>query len=123
MLSVLICEDRWTSFYQNWAKESLVNDGDGVYLNGNEQQYKWFAQPSGRDETDVRFHFTDCSHILTKSCLRTKICTSGIKGLNKEAWIRAAKDDSTKLNIAIVVECIDKQSVAFARRIFGEIYE
>ena len=35
------------------------------------------------------------------------------------AWEKAAISDCTQLNIAIVKECIDKQSVPFAQRMFG----
>jgi len=119
VLSTLLCEDKWQMYYQNWTEQSPVKDD--VLINGNHQLYKWFAHPSCNERREFRCHFTDCSHILT--CLRTKICTTGIKGLKKDAWISAAKDGNTKLNIAIVVECIDKQSVAFAKRVFAEDVE
>ena len=81
----------------------------------------WFSQPHTDDKGNIRFHFTDSAHILT--CLRSKICTSGIDGLKKNAWIEAALSEQTSLNIGIVQECLDKQSVAFAKRVFGEDVE
>ena len=55
--------------------------------------------------------------------MRTKLCTSGIEGLRKQAWEKAAESSETSLNIAIVLECLDKQSVAYANRMFAEDVE
>lgn len=41
----------------------------------------------------------------------------------KEAWKKAAESERTQLNVAIVTECIDKQSVPFAKRMFTEDVE
>lgn len=82
-------------------------------------EFKWFSKLHWHENGNARFHFTDSSHILT--CLSTKICTSGITGLRQEAWVTAATSEETNLNIAIVVECIDKQNVAFAKRILDRM--
>ena len=51
--------------------------------------------------------------------LRTKICTTGIKGLTRKAWETAALSTDTQLNISVVIDCVDKQDVSLARRLFG----
>lgn len=122
VLNALVCEDKWEKRVSTWQKDSPSNF---LVLDQNhnkcEQDIIWFPQPHVDENGKIRFHFTDCSHILT--CLRTKICTSGINGLQRQAWVDAAKSDATSLNIGIVVECIDKQSVPFAKCVFGEDVE
>lgn len=118
-LAVLLSEDKWQSYHQQWMRESEVEMK--VMIPNVCEDYRFFSKPLADINGSIRCHFTDCSHILT--CLRTKICTTGIAGLNRNAWIMAAESDETLLNIAIVIECIDKQSVAFAKRVFGEDVE
>ena len=117
VLLICLCQDKWPHYYRQWAEKSPVKK---VIVKGCEIQ-NYFSQPKVDLNGKVRFHFTDACHILT--CLRTKICTTGISGLRKIAWEKAAKSKDTRLNVAIVLECIDKQSVAFAKRVFGEDVE
>ncbi|MEW8547711.1 MAG: hypothetical protein AB2693_29740 [Candidatus Thiodiazotropha sp.] len=43
--------------------------------------------------------------------------------MSRKAWEVAALSDRTKLNISVVVDCIDKQDVSLARRLFSEDVE
>ena len=43
----------------------------------------------------------------------------GIKGLTRKAWETAALSTDTQLNISVVIDCVDKQDVSLARRLFG----
>ena len=52
--------------------------------------------------------------------IRTKLCSTGIQGLKTEAWKKAALSKDTLLNISVIIDCIDKQDVALARRVFAE---
>ena len=99
----------------DWKSQSLFQDEltiDGLHVS------HWFSQPEVCSDNNVRFHFVDACHILT--CLRTKICTSGLPGCNvqRKAWETAALCPTTNLNISLITECVDKQSVPYARRIF-----
>ena len=40
--------------------------------------------------------------------------------MDRKAWEVAALFPETKLNIAVIVECVDKQDVGIARRVFAE---
>jgi hypothetical protein len=112
-LACVLAHDCYHDRYLNWCSKSAMPNTDIIQDSKNRS---WFSVPSNSCSDAVRFHFDDCCHILT--CLRTKICTTGIAGLQQIAWEKAAISESTKLNIAIVKECIDKQSVPFARRMF-----
>lgn len=120
ILVSVLCEDRWEGEVKNWRNSAplqyIKTSEDGAEIEMN-----WFSKPHTDKHGKVRFHFTDCSHILT--CLRAKICTTGIAGLRKQAWVDASISEDTNLNIGIVVECIDKQSVPFAKRMFGDDVE
>ena len=114
-LNIIMSEYEWkNSELRNWTYR---NNASGYSLSENFMRcIDWFSVPS-INEDRVRFHFTDPSHILT--CLRTKLCTTGIKGLDIKAWEAAALSEDTNLNISLVVECVDKQSVAFAKSVFA----
>ena len=99
--------------------ETLMNSGGYPACNsiaGITDCINWFSKPN-MTEKDLRFHFTDACHILT--CLRTKLCTTGISGLSIDAWTEAALSQTTSLNIAVITDCVDKQSVSIARRVFA----
>ena len=48
------------------------------------------------------------------------MCSTGIPEINikKKAWLDAAKSESTKLSLPLVMDLIDKQNNAFALRTF-----
>ena len=52
-------------------------------------------------------------------------CSSGIpeRGLQKEAWVRAAKGGKAGLNIALVEDLVDRQSDTFAHATFSQKVE
>ena len=114
-LNAIVCENKYTE----WKNSSLIPSD--ICVAGSREPLRWFSQPSVDKNGSARFHFIDACHILT--CLRTKICTTGIAGLKKEARMKAAESESTMLNVAIVIECVDKQSVAYAKRVFAEDVE
>ena len=114
-LNIIMSEYEWAnSELRDWKYQ---HDSDGYLLDETfGRSIDWFSIPSVVDNR-VRFHFTDPSHILT--CLRTKLCTTGIQGLDIKAWEFAALSEDTNLNISLIVECVDKQSVAFAKSVFA----
>lgn len=118
-LCILKAENTWNQTVEEWYADSPIKNC--IPIGNLSNDIVWATKPRKGGDGKYRFHFTDYSHILT--CLRQKVCTSGIKGLSKQAWIQAALSKTTVLNISIVVDCIDKQSVAFAKRLFGEDVE
>ena len=64
-----------------------------------------------------QFTILDQHHLFTNA--RSKCCSSGIpeRGLQKEAWVRAAKGGKAGLNIALV-DLVDRQSDTFAHATF-----
>lgn len=115
----LIAECKWDEEFRKWKLGSPFSGK--VTIHGYPSKIEWFSQPRVDGDGKIRFHFTDSCHILT--CLRTKLCTTGIHGLERKAWEIAALSKQTKLNISVVVDCVDKQDVTLARRVFAEDVE
>ncbi|KAK7105400.1 hypothetical protein V1264_016787 [Littorina saxatilis] len=122
ILAALKAETVWTSKVDEWrGKQSSFEQNCTV--EGTDYELDWFSSPLVGSDGCIRFHFTDACHLLT--CLRTKICTHGIPGagLQRQAWEEAAMSRETSLNIAVVLDCLDKQSVEFAKRVIGQDVE
>lgn len=105
----------WNEVESSWTRNSPVAYNGVAEVVDNIQ---WFSKPAMRPNGKLMFHFTDAFHILT--CLRTKICTTGI---DKRALEKAALSSNTKLNIAVVLECVDKQDVGIACGVSAEDVE
>lgn len=103
-------------FYKKWQSNAAIPNGIDIIHTENNTQ--WFSQPAINKDGKIRFHFTDAYHILT--CLRTKLCTTGIQGLDRKAWEIAAESPETSLNITLILDCVDKQDVSLARRVFAK---
>ena len=108
-LMVILAENTWECMYRDWQKAGPIPGG--IEIEEVTSCIQWFSQPCVGRDGNIRFHFTDACHILT--CLRTKICTTGISGLSRKAWEVAA----------LVVDCVDKQDVSLARRLFSKDIE
>ena len=113
-----LAELTWQTVLKEWYQSNPISN---VGIKDIADKIEWFSQPAVDDGGRLKFHFTDACHILT--CLRTKLCTTGISGLNRKAWEYAALSPDTKLNIAMIIECVDKQDVGIARRVFAEDVE
>jgi hypothetical protein len=105
-LAKRLAEITWPNVLKEWYNS---NSFPNIGINHLVQKVEWFSQPLVTDNGLIRFHFTDACHVLT--CLRTKLCTTGISGLLRKAWEEAALSTTTKLNIAMIVECVDKQDL------------
>ena len=114
-LAIVVAELQWHSEITKWNSDAYF--AKGIRIFDKEQIVTWFSKPCTDSDGKVRFHFTDACHILT--CLRTKLCTTGINGLRRKAWEIAALSPTTKLNISVVIDCVDKQDVSLARRMFA----
>jgi len=114
-----MAEHTWETAFKDWQNAGSIPNF--IDISGVKKSIQWFTQPSIGAHEKIRFHYTDASHILT--CSRTKLCTTGIAGLNRKAWEEPALSPDANLNISVVVECVDKQDVSLARRMFAEDVE
>ncbi|KAK3085496.1 hypothetical protein FSP39_004241 [Pinctada imbricata] len=111
-------------FYEerrNWYDSSPIKNG--LQLHGFEDEIPfWYSLPEYNEHTEsVMTKSIDCSHNFTH--LRIRTATTGICGVNSKAWHECAKSNSTNLNISMVADLLDKQSVANARTHFSENVE
>ncbi len=81
----------------------------------------WFSYPefSARRE-QLEPKCCDSHHLLV-NC-RVKVCKSGLPGfgISNDAWIKVADSYPEVISRALVVDIIDKQSNAYAQKVFGE---
>ena len=115
-LNAVVAEMTWDNTLLKWKND--VRMPTHLQVGSKDHKINWFSRPSVDETGNVRFHFTDACHILT--CIRTKLCTTGIKGIRRKAWELAALVSDSRLNIAVVTDCLDKQSVPLARRLFAK---
>ena len=115
-LAVALAEHTWPAQYGIWKSNNTVSDM--INIQGDIRTISWFSQAKVTSANKLQYHFTNACHILT--CIRTKLCSTGIEGLKTEAWKKAALSKDSMLNISVIVDCIDKQDVALARRVFAE---
>lgn len=115
-LAKILAENTWRKVLSKWLSAGPIKNG--IDIENIQDNMQWFSQPAIDKDGKVRYHFTDACHILT--CLRTKLCTTGIQGLKRKAWEIAALSPYTSLNISLILDCVDKQDVALARRVFAE---
>ena len=119
MLAALYAQCIWTDRKEEWYASSMFKNDCPVGEIGKIDE--WFSKPEMEDDGRMLLHYVDACHILT--CIRTKICTSGNPILKKQAWEDVAASGKTTLNIALITDCVDKQNVAKARRIFDKDVE
>ncbi|CAG2192105.1 unnamed protein product [Mytilus edulis] len=63
----------------------------------------------------------DAHHLLVN--LRCKVCKDGVWGIRKDAWHAVADSDNNIISKGIVVDLLDKQNNAFAKRTFSNEVE
>ena len=126
-LNIIMAENIFPRELENWYSQSPF----GKYINVNcvdcTGLKTWFSYP----ELNVPLGFyvfmiLDGYHQLCG--LRRLFCANGIpaKGISKEAILKVAEESETNgsgLNIALVKDLIDKQSVAYAVKTFSEKVE
>ena len=116
MLAALYAQCIWTDRKEGWYASLMFKNDCPV--GEIEKIDEWFSNPEKEDDGRMLLHYVDACHILT--CMRTKICTSGNPILKKQAWEDVAASGKTTLNIALITDCVDKQNVAKAMRIFDK---
>ena len=83
-----------------------------------------YSQPEFNQKLDsFLFNVLDSHHILTNA--RSKCCSSGMikAGIRREAWLRVAQENKTKLNLSMVENLIDRQSNSLALTTFSKEVE
>ena len=55
--------------------------------------------------------------------LRVKVCNYGLQDIRKEVWHAVADLDDSAISKAIVINLIDKQNNAYAKRVFSKQVE
>ena len=92
---------------------------------GECQPYRFYSKPEFVPEiNDYVFYMLDAHHLFVNA--RSTICSKGISGLgvHKEAWHEiATSDNDCGLSPPIVMHLMDRQSNAYAKKVFGEDVE
>jgi hypothetical protein len=78
----------------------------------------WFSHPEFSVERQkLEPKCVDAHHLLVN--LRSKVCKDGLENIKKSAWIAVADYDRDVISKSLVVDLIDKQNNAFAKRTFS----
>jgi hypothetical protein len=117
VLNVAYASYLFTKRFVEWQQNSVISTD--VKIEGFEDEIPfWYSYPEIHAKTgELLPKSIDCSHNLTH--LRVRTCTTGIAGVTSEGWKACAKSNETNLNLALVDDVIDKQSVPNARTHFS----
>jgi hypothetical protein len=124
-LSIAHAECFWNENLQLWRNKHHV--ADKVEIENASACFSPFYYPEFhpiRQQLEVKG--VDGTHIRT--CLRAKICRTGLKDINTEAWIKVAKSRRTPLKLAALLvlpngKVVEQQNEAFARTMYCEEVE
>ncbi|XP_052107174.1 uncharacterized protein LOC127739443 [Mytilus californianus] len=124
ILCSIYAEHIWPDRKTEWKATNIF--ADKTVINGLNENISWFSKPeviTFENKEHVLFCVIDAHHKLCS--LRVKVCSYGLQvlGIQKQAWIDAARSDTTQLSLPLVLDLIDKQNNAFALRTFGEDVE
>ena len=119
ILSCIYAEHLWSDWIKAWKEKMVLKDG--IMVSALDDAINWFSTPEVVElngSQHVLFNVIDSHHKLCS--LRVKVCSTGIPEINikKKALLDAAKSESTKLSLPLVMDLIDKQNNAFALRTF-----
>lgn len=105
--------------YDEWREESTFKLKTRIE---NADTTKWFSFPEFSEERQqIEPKCLDAHHLLVN--LRCKVCKDGLVGIRKEAWHQVAEKNNAVISNAIVVDLVDKQNNAFAKRTFSKAVE
>ena len=89
----------------------------GQVIVGLKDEISWFSYPGYSDELKhLEPKCLDGEHLLVNA--RVKVCKDGMLGLQKEAWHQVAEVYPDVISKSLVVDLVDKQSAANAKRTF-----
>jgi hypothetical protein len=121
-LNVVFAEHLFPMRLSRWRADNPFKEN--ILVQGLNYSLNWYCKPEYiADRFQTLFCLLDPHHIFTNA--RVKCCSSGVKdrGINKEAWVRTAKDGKTIQSIAHVEDLVDRQSDSFARATFSQEVE
>ena len=115
-----------TNLYPDKLKQWRENAPFKEMSVGLTKNFVWYCQPQYMEEASRHVcYLLDTHHLFVNT--RSLICRRGIPelGISREAWTSVAKSsqEETGLNIAMVDDCIDRQSNAIAQIVFSEAVE
>ena len=119
LLSVRYAESIFPERLQKW--ETDKPQGTGVRIRGIEETISFYSFVEHVQDKGYKPKILDPSHLLV-NC-RVKATKDGFKGVSPQAFLDVAESDPTIVNRAIIVDALDKQSVAIAERVFSEKVE
>ncbi|XP_071133796.1 uncharacterized protein [Mytilus edulis] len=105
--------------YCEWKEASAFKLDTEIYNIG---KTIWFSFPEFDEEKQkMEPKCLDAHHLLVN--LRCKVCKDGVWGIRKDAWHAVADSDNNIISKGIVVDLLDKQNNAFAKRTFSNEVE
>ena len=113
-LAVVWAELKWPERLEDWKAKATVQSGIPV---GKLESIEWYSYVE-RYENKLLPACIDPSHLLTN--MRAKVTKDGIVGVPKSAFVKVANKCPEIVNRAVIVDQLDKQSVAFACRVFSK---
>ena len=113
VLSAIWAQVVWPKELEMWKQQGTVVDGINIDPLGEVHWYSQIQKYKGK----LLPTCVDPSHLLTN--MRVKVTKDGITGVRWEAFLRVCYKNPEILNNALVRDLLDKQSVAFARRVFS----
>ncbi|XP_035687318.1 uncharacterized protein LOC118423289 [Branchiostoma floridae] len=110
-LNVSLSEYRYAVKQKEWEGTSAISND--VKVEGTSEPAAWFYKPEfSTERSQLEVSCIDGDHLLTR--WRAHCARGNVKGLKRDAWIQVAKDRSTSLNISMVEDMLDAQSVPIA---------
>ena len=113
VLSAIWAQVVWPQELEMWKQHGTVVDGINIDPLGEVHWYSQIQKYKGK----LLPTCVDPSHLLTN--MRVKVTKDGITGVPREAFHRVCDENPEILNKALVRDLLDKQNVAFARRVFS----
>lgn len=103
---------------KEWQNASPIKGT--IHVGEHTEHIQFFSHPEVHNN-ELLFKCVDGHHLFVN--LRAAVCRDALKGIRRAAFEEVARKDHTQLNIAMVVDGIDKQSNAFAQTMFSEEVE
>jgi hypothetical protein len=109
----------YDSEYKKWLNSSPFCEKMQIQGLG---ETKLFSYPEINETRQKLEHrCVDYHHLFVN--LRVKVCKDGLQGIRKEAWHAVAELGDNVISKAIVIDLIDKQNNAYAKRVFSSEVE
>jgi hypothetical protein len=119
ILSALYAENIFSEQINSWIYKNPF--GKEINIEGLSYEGQWYSMSEYNCKTGNYLHVFTILDTYHQLCgLRRLVCQTGIpsRGIHREAFVKVAEDNENNqcgLNLVMVNDLIDKQSVAFAR--------